>query len=59
MSKILSAKLAIDAPSLSYAFYDPEYGKIEAGWDKSLSVDGKAENYKGFTPEGVVEFEEV
>ena len=59
MSKILSAKLAIDAPSLSYAFYDPEYGRIEAGWDKSLSVDGKAENYKGFTPEGVVEFEEV
>ncbi len=59
MDKILSSRLCIDAPSLSYRFQDPEYGTMEAGWEKSLSVNGKEENYTGFTPEGVVEFEEV
>ena len=57
--KILSTKLTIDAPTLSYSFHDAEYGTIEAGWEKSLSVNGEMERYKGFTPEGVVELEDV
>ncbi len=59
MEKILSSKLSLDAPTLSYRFSDAEYGTIEAGWEESLSVNGKKERYKGFTPEGVVEIENV
>lgn len=57
--KILSTPLSYDREALSFTFTDPEYGTMEAGWDDSLSVNGKKENYKGFTPSGTVTMESV
>ena len=45
--------------TLSYSFHDPDYGVIEAGMDHSLSVNGRAEVYTGFTPEGTVEILDI
>lgn len=57
--KILSTPLSYDREALSFTFIDPEYGTMEAGWNESLSVNGKKENYKGFTPSGTVTMESV
>ena len=57
--KILSSPLSYDPEKLSYGFTDPEYGVIECGWDHSLSVNGKMEEYKGFTPSGTVTMEKA
>ena len=57
--KILSIPLSYDMETLSYTAEDPEYGTITASWETSLSVDGKAENYKGFTPSGTVVMENI
>ena len=57
--KILSMPLSYDMEKLSYTAEDPEYGTITASWETSLSVDGKAENYKGFTPSGTVVMENI
>ena len=57
--KILSMALSYDMEKLSYTAEDPEYGTITASWETSLSVDGKAENYKGFTPSGTVVMENI
>ena len=48
-----------DMEKLSYTAEDPEYGTITASWETSLSADGKAENYKGFTPSGTVVMENI
>ena len=57
--KILSMPLSYDMETLSYTAEDPEYGTITVSWETSLSVDGKAENYKGFTPSGTVVMENI
>ena len=57
--KILSSPLSYDPEKLSYGFTDPEYGVIECGWGHSLSVKGKMEEYKGFTPSGTVTMEKA
>ena len=57
--KILSMALSYDMEKLSYTAEDPEYGTITASWETSLSVDGQAENYKGFTPSGTVVMENI
>ena len=57
--KILSMPLSYDMEKLSYTAEDPEYGTITASWETSLSADGKAENYKGFTPSGTVVMENI
>lgn len=54
ISRIRGTHLSYDMNALSYSFEDEEYGTIEAGWDRSLSVSGKEEQYKGFTPEGTL-----
>ncbi len=52
--RMLKARCLFSMDTLSYTFNDPDYGTIEAGWDKSLSVNGKEEQYKGFTPSGEI-----
>ena len=58
-SRMLGASLKVDMETLSYSFSDPDYGTIESGWGRSLSVDGRMEAYSGFTPAGTVEFERI
>ena len=57
--KILSSSLSFDTDKLTYSFSDPDYGLIEGSWENSLSVNGKLENYKGYTPEGTVSIESI
>ena len=59
IGRIRSAGLSFDMENLSYVFHDPDYGVIEAGMDRSLTIDGRAEVYKGFTPEGTVEISDI
>jgi hypothetical protein len=55
VASMLAAPLAISPESAGYVFVDPEYGKMEASRDDTLSVDGKPMRYDGFTPTGTVQ----
>ncbi|MBO8437161.1 MAG: hypothetical protein IAA97_09320 [Spirochaetes bacterium] len=59
VSRIISSAFAYNPDDLSYRFDDAEYGTIEASWNKSLSVNGNAENYEGYTPSGTVTIEDL
>ena len=56
-----SARFESSEPVLNgtdWSFSDPDYGTLEGGAEKSLSVNGKAETYKGFNTIGTISIEE-
>ena len=59
MDRILSSSIAMDTDTLSYSFMDPDYGLMEGSWERTLSVNGRKENYKGYTPYGEVTIESI
>ncbi len=50
ISAILASPL--ETTGSSYTFTDKTLGVLTGAWDKSLKVDGKAVEYKGFDPSG-------
>ena len=59
ISRMLGVNPKMDSNTLTYSFNDQDYGLIEGGWEQMLSVNGKPEVYKGFTPSGEVFFEDI
>ena len=59
ISRMLGVNPKMDSNTLTYSFNDQDYGLIEGGWEQTLSVNGKPEVYKGFTPSGEVFFEDI
>lgn len=57
MEKILSSSLTVDSSALSYSFSDPDYGRLEGGFDFSLRRSGVEEKYKGYDHYGVIEWD--
>ncbi len=57
IKKILSSSLTLDLRSLSYSFFDPDYGVLEAGFDFSLRCNNVEEKYKGYDHYGVIEWD--
>ncbi|AEC02486.1 hypothetical protein [Parasphaerochaeta coccoides] len=53
-----AAPLHRDEDSSGYVFTDPRLGKLSASWTSSLTVDGTAVKYTGFTPEGTLTWED-
>ncbi len=57
IEKILSSEKKINSSSLSYSFDDPDYGRLEAGFDFSLTLNGLEEKYKGYDHYGTIEWD--
>ncbi len=52
-----SCRITYDPSSVAWTFDDWAYGKLEGGFDEPLVVNGKAEEYSGYGPEGKVTIE--